>query len=323
MLSALAQPTPPMTSAIGVRAEKKPAVGSILVVSTQVPADDNLTRSLKRAGYQVEEIPCDGDTLARIADARSKVGVVILDRRGVQGIDNTILKGLGSDPRIVDIPVLLLVGSQDDEQIRAALDADVSHHLRAPFPLSLLDASLRALCRQRERSEHRRPSEEKPILPMVETCKFRFRSPAEAKQLTPLLAAFFPDRQRAMLGINELIGNAIEHGNLEIGRDLKTRLSKTGGLQQEIYTRLHKPEFADRFVEVVIARKEEGIMLMVNDEGRGFNWKEHLEVDPALANRDHGRGIARARHMAFDKLTYNKAGNQAVALMTGTAAIQW
>jgi hypothetical protein len=98
---------------------------------------------------------------------------------------------------------------------------------------------------------------------------------------------------------------------------------QSGVFQQEIYSRLHNPEYEGRFVKAMVTRKEEGVMLVVNDEGNGFDWKEHLDVDPALANRDHGRGIARARHMSFDKLTYNKAGNQVVALMTGAHALEW
>jgi DNA-binding response OmpR family regulator/anti-sigma regulatory factor (Ser/Thr protein kinase) len=318
-------PRPAVKPAPGAPIPHKASAGSVLLVSPTMPAEANLVRNLERLGYSVDVIASDRDTLKRIADARSQVEIVVLDKRGAKDRDKAIFAELGADPRMADVQMLVLVGSQDDDNLVAALDGGFKNHLRAPFTVSILDASLRALCREHGRisEQNYRPLEEKSLLSMVETCKFRFRSPAEAKQLTPLLAAFFPDRQRAKMGITELFNNAIEHGNLEIGRELKAKLAKAGSLQQEIYTRLNKPDYADRFVEVIITRKEEGIMLVVNDEGGGFDWKEHLDVDPALANREHGRGIARARHMAFDKLTYNKAGNQAVALMTGTSQLQW
>jgi two-component system, cell cycle response regulator len=294
------------------------------IVGYQTSEEPNLSRGLERLGYTTTYMPSDAHTLAHLADNRFEIDALILDMRGATSIDRDILKALGSDARMADTPVLVLLGSQDDEQARAALDADLLQHMRAPFQLSLLDSTLRALRRKRKRKlQYERPYEDKSVISLVETCKFRFRSPAEGKQLTPLLAAFFPDRQRAALGVAELIANAIEHGNLEIGRALKGKLIRSGGLDQEIYTRLLKPEYADRTVEVIVARKDEGIMLMVTDDGRGFNWKEHLDIDPASANQDHGRGIARARHMAFDKLTYNEAGNQAIALMTATSALDW
>jgi two-component system cell cycle response regulator len=301
-----------------------PGLLRVSIVGYQTPGEPNLLRGLERLGYETKYLPRDANTLEQLVATRFEIDALILDMRGAKGIDRDMLQGLGPDARLADTPVLLLLGSQDDEHVRAALDADLLHHLRAPFQLSLLDTSLRALQRKRKRkAPYERPSDDKSVIPLVETCKFRLRSPAEAKQLTPLLAAFFPDRQRAALGIAELIGNAIEHGNLEIGRALKGKLMRAGGLEQEIYTRLLKPEFADRTVEVIVARKDEGILLTVTDDGQGFNWKAHLDIDPASANQDHGRGIARARHMAFDKLTYNKAGNQAVALMTATAILDW
>ena len=301
-----------------------PSLLRVSIVGYQATGEPSLLRGLERLGYVTKYAPRDASILGHLVDTRFEIDALILDMRGAKAVDSDMLKELGSDARLADTPVLLLLGSQDEEQVRAALDADLLHHLRAPFQLSLLDASLRALQRRRKRKvPYDRPYEDKSVISLVETCKFRFSSPAEAKQLTPLLAAFFPDRQRAALGIAELIGNAIEHGNLEIGRALKGKLIRAGGLEQEIYTRLRKPEFADRTVEVIVTRKDEGIMLMVTDDGHGFNWIAHLDIDPAGANQDHGRGIARARHMAFDKLTYNKAGNQAIALMTATAALDW
>ena len=318
-------PRSPAKPAPGAPTPIKVSAGNVLLVSPTMPAEGNLVRNLEHLGYGVETIPSDGETLRRIADVRSQVDVVVLDKRGAKDGDKAIFADLGSDPRMLGVQVLLLVGSQDDDNLLAAVNGGILHHLRAPFSVSILEATLRALRRQRIRMSEQsyRPLEDKTVLSMVETCKFRLRTPAEAKQLAPRLAAYFPDRQRAEFGIMELLSNAIEHGNLEIGRELKAKLAKAGSLQQEIYTRLNKPDFADRSVEVIVTRKEEGVMLVVNDEGRGFDWKEHLDVDPALANREHGRGIARARHMAFDKLTYNKAGNQAVALMTGTSPLQW
>jgi CheY-like chemotaxis protein len=303
----------------------KATAGHAILISSAIPADSNLVTCLDGLRYTVDAIPCNAAAIPHIIGSRAKTHVIVVDRRGAKVDSIAIIRRIASDPRIADLPLLMLVGSKDDEQAIAAFDADIVTHLRVPFSVTVLDASLRALRRQRQKraAERLRPTMERSVLAMADTCKFRFRTPAEAKQLTPLLAAFFPDRQRAEIGIADLLSNAIEHGNLQIGGELKVKLSAEGGLKNEIYSRLNKPEYASRFVEVMVTRKDDGVMLVVNDDGAGFEWKDYLDVNPAFANRDHGRGIARARHMAFDKLTYNKAGNQVVALMTGSQSLDW
>ncbi len=310
---------------IGGLVDGKAGAGHVIVVSAAEQPDRNLVSCLESLRYSVEVQPSTSAAVTHIVERRSKIHVVVIDRRGSPTADLVVAKRIASDPRIADLPIMLIVGSKDDEQIAAAFDAGIKTYLRAPFPVSLLDAGLRALRRERQKraAERLRPVMEQSVLPMAEACKFRIRTPAELRQIIPILAAFFPDRKRAEIGIGELLSNAIEHGNLEIGRELKAKLAEEGRLKNEIYERLKRPEYANRFVKVAVTRKDGGIMLVVNDDGPGFEWKEHMDVNPALGNSEHGRGIARARYMAFDKLTYNPAGNQAVAVMTGAPSLDW
>lgn len=302
----------------------RPSRRKIAIVSRSPSRDGDLPRTLERLGYEVDVLEHEPRVVSLVADRRLVIDAVVLDRRGAKAVDAELFKRLSSDPRLDGVPVLLVVGSQDDEQIRAALDADIHHHIRAPFRSTLLEASLRALARRRSQREDRRHGIDlKSEIPMMESCKFRLRTPAEAGQILPFLTEFFPDRRRAALGIDELLRNAIEHGNLEIGGARRNGLVKSGALQQEIYSRLLKPEYRDRAVEVVVARREDGVLLTVTDQGPGFDWKEHLDIDPSLANLDSGRGIARARHLAFDSLTFNPRGNQAIALMSHARKIDW
>jgi response regulator RpfG family c-di-GMP phosphodiesterase len=282
-------------------------------------------RTLKKFGYVASTINCDALTLTLIADARSTIDAIILDQRGTKSFDRATADGLAGDPRVSDIPKILLVNGQTSEQISAALDAGVQHYLQTPFQASLLHSMLRMVWGEREakRQSRMQCSDLSVFLPMIDTCKFRVRTPAEAARIGPIISGFFPDSRRAEVGIKELLTNGIEHGNLEIGAKLKAELSKSGALEQEVYDRLLRPEFASRSVEVVVARMHEGVMLIVTDGGHGFAWRDRLDVDPAMANQVHGRGIAIARHVAFDRLTYNEAGNQAMALMTASAPLQW
>ena len=48
-----------------------------------------------------------------------------------------------------------------------------------------------------------------------------------------------------------------------------------------------------------------------------------MTIDPARAGDNHGRGIAQANTMSFDKLKYNEKGNQAVAYMSRKGRLEW
>jgi two-component system, cell cycle response regulator len=313
------------TSNVVPRLNSRTADRHIFIISGSHSEDSALARILKKFGYVPSTINRDGLTLTLIADARSSIEAIILDQRGTKTFDRAIVDGLAGDPRVCDIPKILLVNSQTSEQISAALDAGVQHYLQTPFQAPLLQSMLHLVWCEREakRQSRLQLSDLSVFLPMIETCKLRVRTPAEAARIVPMLAGFFPDSRRAEVGIKEILTNAIEHGNLEIGGELKSELSKSGALEQEVYVRLSRPEFASRSVEVVVSRTHEGVMLIVTDGGRGFAWRDRLDVDPAMANQVHGRGIAMARHIAFDRLTYNEAGNQAIALMKASPPLQW
>ena len=91
-----------------------------------------------------------------------------------------------------------------------------------------------------------------------------------------------------MIGIHELIINAIEHGN-------KNDPSKNIFILIEVYNNL--------------------IKIVVRDEGLGFKWNECLNNDEVIANMDSWKKIDRGWGMAliqeaFDGIVYNNCGNQ-------------
>lgn len=160
-------------------------------------------------------------------------------------------------------------------------------------------------------------------LRLVETCKFKIRTQAEAEALSHLAAGMFYEPERVQSGLYELFLNAVEHGCLGIGHELKAKLLASGDWQAELRRREALPENRDKFVEVVIARKPEGTYAVVTDPGGGFDWKRWSALDPACATEAHGHGIVRAKCVSFDSLAFNAAGNQVVAHARDTADLVW
>ncbi|MCZ4282287.1 ATP-binding protein [Kiloniella laminariae] len=150
---------------------------------------------------------------------------------------------------------------------------------------------------------------------LITSGTFEFRSPEQARNLTTMLAIASPSAERVVIGLSELLQNAIEHGNLEIGYALKTELLRKGNLPEEIEKRLATAPYKDRLVTLSFERREKEVIFIVTDEGAGFDWRKYLSLDDERLAESHGRGIAFASMMAFSELDYNEKGNQVTARM--------
>lgn len=179
--------------------------------------------------------------------------------------------------------------------------------------------------KEKPRNGHMSASLRQKMIPgftLVDTCRFRLRTVEEADVLSRFASELFCDPARAQAGLYELLLNAIEHGCLGMGA-IKSQCVEAGTWRAEIARRQNLPENRKKCVDMVVARKEQGVFAIVTDPGEGFAWKDWLQVDPARAGQTHGRGIARVRSISFDALAYNEAGNQAVAHMRQAPPFVW
>lgn len=145
--------------------------------------------------------------------------------------------------------------------------------------------------------------------------EFRIRTMEEARELGIFIANTCPQSQRVVLGLTELLVNAVEHGNLELSYEDKSRLMEAGRLHDEIAQRLRDPRYAARAVAIDYRRREDRVEIAITDEGPGFDWHRYLDFDPERAFHSHGRGIAMARKLSFDHLDYRGRGNEVFVSM--------
>lgn len=138
---------------------------------------------------------------------------------------------------------------------------------------------------------------------------FNFRTLSEARNLSTMLALACPKPDIAAVGLVELLVNAVEHGNLEIGWDLKSKLLMEGRWSEEIEYRLKWKPFCDRTARVDFRRLDEYIEVTVEDGGAGFDFAPFVDGTSRKKSPYHGRGIFFAREMAFDTIEYQGCGN--------------
>lgn len=253
-----------------------------------------------------------------LQDRANRFDVILLDRMmpGLDGI--SLLRRIKGDPRLVDIPVILQTAADSAEEIREGLEAGAYYYLTKPYRRDALLAIVQAAltdARARE-SLRRRLDEHVGSLQFLSRADFRFRSIDEAGQLAAFLAQACPQPDRAILGISELLINAVEHGNLGLGYADKARLRREDRWQSEISRRLAQPENAEKEVRVGFERNADGVTLRIEDDGSGFSWHEYLQIAPERACDPNGRGIALASLLSFSTLSYEGCGNIAVATIS-------
>ena len=112
------------------------------------------------------------------------------------------------------------------------------------------------------------------------------------------------------LALRELVVNAVEHGNLGISYEEKTRALEGGSFEALLAARVAAPPYRDRRVKVVATRAERRLRFTITDQGQGFDWvamPDPSEVPDLLSL--HGRGVLLSR-LSVDSLRFNEAGNE-------------
>ncbi len=123
-------------------------------------------------------------------------------------------------------------------------------------------------------------------------------------------------RYHVILGLTEIINNAIEHGNLGISSDEKSNALKASRFFSLAIERANQEPYKSRVVTIRarVYPDQRSTEYLVADQGMGFDWKSLPDPkDNENLLKRHGRGILIARY-AFDEVSYNDLGNQ-VALM--------
>lgn len=144
---------------------------------------------------------------------------------------------------------------------------------------------------------------------------FSVKSLDEVDNLAAFLAKLCPEPDKAVLGLWELLINALEHGNLGITYEEKSEFIRRNIWREEVNRRIHLEENREKKVLVSYEKSEGGAVFTIEDMGPGFDWKPYTELRPDHVFDSHGRGIAIAGNYSFDRLEYLDRGNKVRAVI--------
>ncbi len=294
---------------------------------TVLLVDDNAmflsltSRMLEKCGYIVETAT-DGLAAWELIDAAPGRFDLVLSDRDMPRMDGLmLLKRIRADQRLQGLPVVMLTAADQPEDVALGLAVGAYYYLVKPTSQALLNAVLHSVLQESRAKRQLQEQAGKHLiqLQLMHRAEFRFRTLAEARDMALLLAEASGDSSRTVSGFMELLINAVEHGNLGISYAEKSSLLNEGNWKEEVEARLQQPQYASRYVEVVLEQSDTACTVTISDQGAGFDWKSYLNFDPARAFDLHGRGIALSKATSFDNLEYRGNGNTVVVTVNKSA----
>ena len=292
----------------------EPAVTNVLVVDDNALDRALLKAHLTKEGYQPAFAHNGAQAIEMLERDTEAFDVVLLDRRMPEMDGLQVLAQMKEHPRLRMIPVILQTAMAGEREVLEGIRAGAYYYLAKPYnPAMLLSVVRAAASDYAEFKDLRlRLRQGLKTLRLLKNAAFTIRTVDEARDLGAVLANACPDPYRTVVGLTELLLNAVEHGNLGITYEEKSQMDRREWLT-EVDRRMALPENAEKCVDVHVDRDDKAIRFTIHDDGKGFDWTRFLEIDPARAFDTHGRGIAMARHLSFDSVEYRGSGNTVVA----------
>lgn len=285
----------------------------LLIVDNQLSSVERLHGCLAGKGFVLEVVQDGVDAWEKLAAAPDSFDAIILGRMPPQQLNGVkLLRRIKDDPVMQSIPVILRTGRASTDEILEGIRAGALYYLTEPFERELLISVLETAAADRMR--YRRLQDAHAMagrtFDLLGEGNFFFRTLEDARDLATMLAGACPDPARAVIGLSELLVNAVEHGNLGISYEQKGLLLEERSWEKEIARRLRDPRYAKRQVEVRYRRDSFTVEVLISDEGDGFDWQSYMEMSPERAFDNHGRGIAMSRALSFDTMEYRGNGNE-------------
>lgn len=291
------------------------AASSTLLIVRAADQPMELLPVLERSGYTFLHA-YDENALFEQLGAHDDIAAIIVDLEHMPAsLGSRMLFQLQRIVKYSPIPILFLADRADQKRVHAALGMG-GQYLIPPLEneklcLQVVHSAIESgAVRKALQQEMRNMTP--PDNFSYEAAYYPFRTLEEARYIACMIANYFPNPEAAAYGLSELMINAVEHGNLGIGYNEKTRLLFSGTWQEEVNARLEQAEHCSKRAMLTFKRLPTEISVSIRDEGSGFDWHDYLEMSPERAAHPHGRGIATAMASGFGDIHYVGSGNEVV-----------
>jgi CheY-like chemotaxis protein/anti-sigma regulatory factor (Ser/Thr protein kinase) len=221
------------------------------------------------------------------------------------------------------VPVILMTSKGSEEIVVRALQSGAASYVpKHTFARRLLSTVQNVLAVSRRQRRHSRLME-----CLTKTrCVFQLENKAALvhpmvtylqERATHLGVCDESDATRIGVALEEALANALYHGNLEVGSELRGEDDQA--YHSLIAQRCQTPPYCHRRVHVRAELSRDEALFAIRDEGNGFDPASLPDpTDPANLEKASGRGLLLMRAF-MDDVGYNDAGNE-VTLIKRRAA---
>ena len=283
---------------------------NILLIDSNQVSIEYLQNILNNSVYNLVNVEDSDTAFTMLSNNTDQFSVVILG----QNIENSsairLLHQINSNSHLKIIPIIMEAYYGTIEEMEICIRAGARYILPKPIDKNMFLNLIQIAIRDQERYQYFESSvwETKPLNTLVDAT-FKIKKLYEAQILASLLANECPNPRLAIIGISEILINAIEHGNLGITYAEKTKLTQHADWVAEVEHRLSLPENDNKLVTVKFNKSQRHVNIRITDSGDGFDWRKYQELDSKRVMDNHGRGIIMARSLAFENMIYHGIGN--------------
>jgi len=280
--------------------------GKILIVDDNIDLLDYLKDFFMIYNYDVILAETGAEGINKFREFMPDI--VISDMRLPDKNGNIVVKEIKEIDR--DVPIIIITGYSDHQLILSAMKNGAVDLLKKPF----------------------KPNDLKYLINKIETLfrKIKVKLSASFVQwekrhiiirndihiIRSVVDFIFSnidyiseDVSFMKIGLQEVLINAIEHGNLDITHREKQELLDRGDYNRILNERMQQSEYRDKFVDIKIFSTPEYLKLTIQDMGKGFDLSSIPDPEnPENFLKESGKGILMAIH-AFDRVEYNEVGN--------------
>ena len=286
----------------------------VLVVDDHALDRKLLTVHLMPEGYAIETAADGVEAWGKLNADPERYDVVLLDRTMPRMDGMQLLTRMKEEEHLRMVPVIMQSALARPDQILEGIRAGAYYYLTKPYDVEMLRSVVRTAVEDHRGYRQLQAQVKKGFdsLGMLQSAVFSFQTVEQARDLGALLANTCPDPSATVIGLTELLVNAVEHGNLGITYEDKSKLCTSGGWSEEVRRRLALPENSSKRAEVSFERMDGRLRFVICDCGSGFDWERYMQVDPQRAFDTHGRSIAMANRLSFSQIEYRGCGNEVV-----------
>lgn len=293
----------------------------LLAVDDDVTCLEILQDTLQKAGYSIVTARNGKEALIQLFE-NPDIEVIVLDWMMPVMDGMEVLARIKANPQTASIPVIMQTAKVSNESVQQGIEAGVYYYLQKPYDSKVIRALVEAALRDRRNVEHlqglcTKLSEKTQnfcrAFVRMRSSEFGFRTPAQARMISTVVASCFPDPHQVVVGFQELMMNAIEHGNLGIDFEEKRELLRNGTYDDVLLQRLQQSKHLEKEAIISVKKDRRKIKVVIEDHGKGFDWQRFIELRADRIDAPNGRGIYIAS-LDFDEIRYEGSGNKVVCI---------